>query len=51
MTGCEKYDQNIKLAEIKNQNQMDKHPLILKTCTGKCKRQCNLLSHENQASI
>jgi len=51
MTGREKHDQNIKLIEIKNQNQMDKHPLILKTCTGKCKRQCSLLSHENQASI
>lgn len=51
LTGNEKHNHNIKLSEIKNQNQMDKHPLILKTCTGKCKRQCHLLSHENQASI
>jgi len=51
MTGNEKHFRNIKLSEIKNQIQMDKHPLILKTCTGKCKRQCNLLSNENQASI
>ncbi|KAL5244645.1 hypothetical protein ACI65C_012055 [Semiaphis heraclei] len=33
MTGNEKHIRNIKLSEIKNQNQMDKHPLILKTCT------------------
>ncbi|KAF0712147.1 Uncharacterized protein FWK35_00029107 [Aphis craccivora] len=51
MTGNKKHNHNIKLSEIKNQNQMDKHPLILKTCTGKCKRQCHLFSHENQASI
>jgi len=51
MTGNEKHFRNIKPSEIKNQVQMDKNPLILKTCTGKCKRQCNLLSNENQASI
>lgn len=51
MTGREKYQHNIKLMQIKNQNQMDKHPVIQKTCTGKCKKQCNLLSYEHQKYI
>lgn len=35
MTRCEKYNQNIKLQQIKTQKQMNKHPVIQKTCIAK----------------
>lgn len=30
---------------------MDKHPVLQKTCIGKCKKQCNLLSYIDQTTI
>jgi len=51
MLACEKHSKNIKLKQIKTKNQMDKHPVLKKTCIGKCKKQCDLLTYTHQTSI
>jgi len=51
MTKNEKYTRQAKIKETQNQKQIDKHPITLKTCDGKCKKQCPLLSNEHQKEI
>jgi len=51
MTTSEKHDRNNILKEINIKKQKDKHPVIQKTCIGKCKKLCNLLTHEHQTTI
>ncbi|XP_060881369.1 uncharacterized protein LOC132952892 [Metopolophium dirhodum] len=51
MSKNEKYTQQVKMKETQNKKQIDKHPIILKTCDGKCKKQCPLLSNEHQKEI
>lgn len=51
MSTIEKYTQQVKIKEAQNKKQIDKHPIILKTCDGKCKKQCPLLSDEHQKEI
>uniref|UniRef100_A0A2S2NCQ6 DUF7869 domain-containing protein n=1 Tax=Schizaphis graminum TaxID=13262 RepID=A0A2S2NCQ6_SCHGA len=51
MSSNEKYTRQVKIKEAQNKKQIDKHPIILKTCDGKCKKQCPLLSDEHQKEI
>lgn len=51
MTKNEKYTRQAKIKETQNKKQIDKHPIILKTCDGICKKQCPLLSNEHQKEI
>lgn len=51
MIDNEKYLQKIKIKESQNKKQMDKHPVLPKSCDGKCRKQCPLLNYEHQTTV